>query len=34
MSIPYNWSLGTDTQQQTAASRKVLRAGQLKRFAS
>ncbi len=28
---PYNWSLGTDTQLQDAASRQAPRAGQLRR---
>jgi hypothetical protein len=27
----FNWSLGTDTQQQKAASPQLLRAGQLQR---
>jgi hypothetical protein len=29
-----NWSLDTDTHQQMAASRLVLRAGQLQRYAA
>lgn len=30
----FNWSLGTDTQHQEAAARQMLRAGQLRRWAS
>ena len=30
----FNWSLGTDTQQQVAAARRLLRAGQLQRYPS
>ena len=34
MTKSFNWSLGADTQQQDAASRRLLRAGQLERWAS
>ena len=31
MNMPFNISLGTDTQPQEAAARRLLRAGQLRR---
>ena len=34
MALRFNWSLDSDTQRQEAASRRVLRAGQLQRYAA